>query len=87
MQQTEKVMKNVEEKVRKLPEVKTLMILLGRNANVSWTAAESYENSAVLNIRVQGKDLRLVEENCSENPHHPGSLSGSDLQDAASQPI
>ncbi|HSP07448.1 MAG TPA: efflux RND transporter permease subunit, partial [Acidobacteriota bacterium] len=60
--QTAKVMKNVEDQVRKIPEITNTMILLGRNANVSWTAAESYENSAVLNVKVTGKDLKAVEE-------------------------
>lgn len=62
LSQTEKTLVGIEQKVRKIPEVKTCMILVGRNANVSWTAAESYENSAVMNIRVQGKDLQKVEE-------------------------
>lgn len=62
LSQTEKTLGGIEQKVRKIPEVKTCMILLGRNANVSWTAAESYENSAVINIKVQGKDLQKVEE-------------------------
>jgi HAE1 family hydrophobic/amphiphilic exporter-1 len=64
--QTQKVLLNVEQKVREIPEVKTCMILLGRNANVSWTAAESYENSAVLNIKVEGKDLQKTEEATAE---------------------
>ncbi|HET6267592.1 MAG TPA: efflux RND transporter permease subunit, partial [Acidobacteriota bacterium] len=59
--QTEGMLKAIEAKVRAIPEVSTCMILVGRNANVSWTAAESYENSAVMNIRVQGKNLQLVE--------------------------
>lgn len=59
---TETVLKGVEDQVRKLPEITNTMILLGRNANVSWTAAESYENSAVLNVKVKGKDLKVVEE-------------------------
>ena len=66
LSQTEKVLRNVEDKVRTIPEVKTCMLLLGRNANVSWTAAESYENSAVLNIKVDGKDLQLAEEQTAE---------------------
>jgi HAE1 family hydrophobic/amphiphilic exporter-1 len=64
--QTEKVLKDVENKVREIPDIKTCMILLGRNANVSWTAAESYENSAVLNIKVEGKDLQVAEEKTAE---------------------
>src|SRR5262249_16328366 len=64
--QTERILKNVETQIRKIPDVKTSMILLGRNANVSWTSAESYENSAVLNIRVEGKDLRAAEEATAE---------------------
>src|SRR4030095_10491809 len=59
---TEGLMKDIEEKVKKLPDVKTCMILVGRNANVSWTSAESYENSAVMNIRVDGKDLKSAED-------------------------
>lgn len=62
LNQTERILKTVEDQVRKVPEITSTMILLGRNANVSWTAAESYENSAVLNVKVQGKDLREVEE-------------------------
>jgi HAE1 family hydrophobic/amphiphilic exporter-1 len=64
--QTQKVLTDVEQKVRAIPDVKTCMILLGRNANVSWTAAESYENSAVLNIKVSGKNLQLAEEATAE---------------------
>lgn len=64
--QTERILKNVEKQIREIPDVKTSMILLGRNANVSWTSAESYENSAVLNIRVEGKDLHLAEETTAE---------------------
>lgn len=59
-------MKEIEEKVKKLPDVKTCMVLVGRNANVSWTAAESYENSAVMNIKVQGKDLKGAETSAAD---------------------
>ncbi len=61
LQRTEGLMKEIEGKVKTLPDVKTCMVLVGRNANVSWTAAESYENSAVMNIKVQGKDLKEAE--------------------------
>jgi hydrophobic/amphiphilic exporter-1 (mainly G- bacteria), HAE1 family len=66
LRQTNQVLLNIEEQVRKLPEVKNCMVLIGRNANVSWTAAESYENSAVMNIKVQGEDLKLAEAQASQ---------------------
>jgi hydrophobic/amphiphilic exporter-1 (mainly G- bacteria), HAE1 family len=66
LHQTNQILLNIEDKVRKLPEVKNCMVLIGRNANVSWTAAESYENSAVMNIKVQGKDLKFAEAEASQ---------------------
>jgi hydrophobic/amphiphilic exporter-1 (mainly G- bacteria), HAE1 family len=66
LQQTNQTLLTIESQVRKLPDVKNCMVLIGRNANVSWTAAESYENSAVMNIKVQGKDLKLAERSASE---------------------
>jgi hydrophobic/amphiphilic exporter-1 (mainly G- bacteria), HAE1 family len=62
LQKTENTLRAIESQVRKLPDVKTCMILVGRNANVSWTSAESYENSAVMNIKVNGKDLKKTED-------------------------
>ncbi len=64
--QTNQTLLKIEDQVRKIPEVKNCMVLIGRNANVSWTAAESYENSAVMNIKVQGKDLKLAETEASQ---------------------
>ncbi|HJZ11441.1 MAG TPA: efflux RND transporter permease subunit, partial [Acidobacteriota bacterium] len=66
LNQTNQAMLKIEEQVRKIPEVKNCMMLVGRNANVSWTAAESHENSSVMNIRIQGEDLKLAEETASE---------------------
>jgi HAE1 family hydrophobic/amphiphilic exporter-1 len=66
LHQTNQILLNIEDKVRKLPEVKNCMVLIGRNANVSWTAAESYENSGVMNIKVQGKDLKFAETEVSQ---------------------
>jgi len=65
LNQTNQTLLKIEEQVRKFPEVKNCMVLVGRNANVSWTAAESYENSAVMNIKVQGKDIQAAEESVS----------------------
>ncbi|MEW6367047.1 MAG: efflux RND transporter permease subunit [Acidobacteriota bacterium] len=65
---TEATMKSIEAKVRALPEVDTCMILVGRNANVSWTSAESYENSAVVNIKVKGaKDMKVAENQAADD--------------------
>ncbi|MCI0413281.1 efflux RND transporter permease subunit [bacterium] len=66
LQQTNLTLLKIEDQVRKFPEVKNCMVLIGRNANVSWTAAESYENSAVMNIKVQGKDLKVAETQASQ---------------------
>src|SRR5262245_5531422 len=66
LNKTENTLKDIERQVRKLSDVKTTMILVGRNANVSWTSAESYENSAVMNVRVQGKDLKQVEDKTTD---------------------
>ncbi len=64
--QTNQTLLKIEETVRKIPEVKNCMVLIGRNANVSWTSAESYENSAVMNIKVQGDDVKAAELTASE---------------------
>ena len=66
LQQTNQTVLKIEDQVRKIPEVKNCMVLIGRNANVSWTAAESYENSAVMNIKVQGEDLKQAEIEASQ---------------------
>jgi HAE1 family hydrophobic/amphiphilic exporter-1 len=66
LNQTNQTLLKIEEQVRKIPEVKNCMVLIGRNANVSWTAAESYENSAVMNIKIQGNDLKIAEETASQ---------------------
>lgn len=67
LNQTEKTMKAIEVDVAKLPEVETTMVLVGRNANVSWTAAESYENSAVMNIKVKSaKDMSAMETKAAD---------------------
>lgn len=68
LNRTELQMKSIEEKVMALPEVETSMILVGRNANVSWTSAESYENSAVLNVKVKSaKDIKLMENKAADD--------------------
>jgi HAE1 family hydrophobic/amphiphilic exporter-1 len=66
LRETNTTLLSIEEQVRKLPEVANCMVLIGRNANVSWTAAESHENSAVMNIKVQGEDLKFAEEAASQ---------------------
>jgi len=65
LQGTNATLLSIEKQVKGIPEVKNCMVLIGRNANVSWTAAESYENSAVMNIKVQGQDLKAAEESAS----------------------
>jgi hydrophobic/amphiphilic exporter-1 (mainly G- bacteria), HAE1 family len=66
LNETNATLLSIEDQVRKFPEVKNCMVLIGRNANVSWTAAESYENSAVMNIKVQGDDLKSAENTASQ---------------------
>lgn len=66
---TEKVLREIEGKVRRLPAVQTCMVLIGRNANASWISTESHENAAVLNVQVRarrGQDPREVEARAIE---------------------
>ncbi len=68
LSRTEDTLKSVEQKLRAIPEVETCMILVGRNANVSWTSAESYENSAVINVKIKtAKNIKVVENKAAND--------------------
>lgn len=68
LNRTEAQMKSIEQKIQALPEIETCMILVGRNANVSWTSAESYENSAVINVKVKSaKDIKIMENKAADD--------------------